>query len=118
MFKTGHEKLDDLDLSTVCSRFKSTHKHLNLSSRNVSEIRDLYKSFLWLKISYPLQTLSPTDIIDSFWHEHILDTQKYFADCKALFGEYMHHSPSSKKSSLEPFQTTVKLVAKHFPELM
>ncbi len=118
MLKTGHEKLDNLDLSAVCRRFKSTYKHLNLSKRDVSEIRDLYKSFLWLKISYPHLNLSPTEIIDSFWHEHILDTQKYFADCNALFGGYMHHTPSTKKSAHEPFHTTINLVAKHFPELM
>ena len=118
MLKTGHKELDALDLSSVCSCFISTKKHLNLSNDDVSEIRDLYKSFLWLKINYPHQTLSPTEIIDSFWHEHILDTRKYFADCNTLFGEYMHHTPSSNKAAHDAFRTTINLVARHFPEHM
>lgn len=118
MLKTGHKQLDYLDFSSVCDRFHANHKHLKLSKKNVREIRDLYKSFLWLKMNYPHLALSPTDIIDSFWHEHILDTQKYFNDCNLLFGRYLHHTPSSNEAVQEPFQTTIDLVAKHFPELM
>lgn len=38
-------------------------------------------------------SLVPNRLIDEFWHMHILDTEKYFIDCKAIFGDYMHHYP-------------------------
>src|SRR5580692_4375170 len=33
------------------------------------------------------------DDLDQFWHQHILDTAKYAADCNALFGRMIHHNP-------------------------
>ena len=37
--------------------------------------------------------LVPNHLMDSFWHAHILDTRNYEADCKLVFGEYLHHYP-------------------------
>ena len=37
--------------------------------------------------------LIPTDEIDIYWHEHILDTKKYMKDCDNIFNEYFHHCP-------------------------
>lgn len=37
----------------------------------------------------------PTRIMDAVWHHHILDTEKYMADCQRLFGGYVHHYPYS-----------------------
>jgi hypothetical protein len=35
----------------------------------------------------------PNADIDRFWHEHILDTERYEKDCSELFGEFLHHYP-------------------------
>jgi hypothetical protein len=35
----------------------------------------------------------PNADIDRFWHEHILDTERYASDCQALFGKFLHHYP-------------------------
>lgn len=37
--------------------------------------------------------LIPNGDIDRFWHEHILDTRRYVADCTELFGGFLHHYP-------------------------
>ena len=37
--------------------------------------------------------LQPTHVVDIFWHTHILFTRKYFKDCEAVFGQYLHHEP-------------------------
>lgn len=37
--------------------------------------------------------LQPTHVVDIFWHTHILFTRKYFKDCEAIFGQYLHHEP-------------------------
>lgn len=39
--------------------------------------------------------LVPTKQIDTVWHHHILDTEKYIADCDKIFGRYVHHFPYS-----------------------
>ena len=38
--------------------------------------------------------VSPTKDVDDVWHLHILDTRRYYADCKRLFGRMIHHIPS------------------------
>lgn len=37
--------------------------------------------------------LVPNGEIDRIWHEHILDTRQYAADCTELFGGFLHHYP-------------------------
>ena len=41
------------------------------------------------------------DDLDQFWHQHILDTEKYATDCKALFGRMIHHNPNILRGSRE-----------------
>src|SRR5690242_3497662 len=45
-----------------------------------------YKRFLALKRAYPDREIVPNRSVDLFWHQHILDTEKYAADCDRLFG--------------------------------
>jgi hypothetical protein len=55
----------------------------------------LYKRFLWLVLKYgKQQQIVPTKEIDEVWHNHILHTQNYVADCQAIAGQYIHHDPS------------------------
>ena len=65
------------------------------SDEFIAEAEQFYRQFLALKLVYPKRTISPTVTIDEFWHAHILDTHAYMADCKALFGHYLHHYPYS-----------------------
>lgn len=37
--------------------------------------------------------MPPSEEVDEFWHNHILDTQKYHQDCDMIFGKYLHHYP-------------------------
>ncbi|TSJ35886.1 glycine-rich domain-containing protein-like [Mucilaginibacter corticis] len=41
-----------------------------------------YKKFLTLKRTYPDKEIVPNRLVDLFWHQHILDTQKYAEDCQ------------------------------------
>lgn len=63
-------------------------------SRAKVEAMDLeYRRFLHLMHTFPNQSASPTRAVDTFWHYHILDTQRYAADCDEVFGCFMHHNP-------------------------
>lgn len=82
----------------------------------------LYKNFLWLHCKYSDVLLVPTKDIDEVWHNHILFTKQYHADCEALFGRYLHHHPSDRDNEaeinklVEPFQTTKALYLQEFGE--
>lgn len=53
-----------------------------------------YQRFLALRVLHPDRPLRPTDAAGRLWHEHILDTRAYHADCQAIFGEFLHHVPN------------------------
>lgn len=55
------------------------------------EVEKEYRLFLADTSQRPMQ------LVDYFWHMHILDTIRYTADCIALYGEYLHHIPEGKK---------------------
>lgn len=48
------------------------------------------------------------DDLDQFWHQHILDTAKYAADCKHLFGRMIHHNPHVVRGSQEESEAVEK----------
>jgi hypothetical protein len=45
--------------------------------------------------------------VDEIWHQHILNTNQYFADCHRLSGAYIHHLPSSGDDEQESEQLGV-----------
>jgi len=57
------------------------------------EAEKWYRRFLHLIIKYPKHACVPNGPVDTFWHQHILDTQAYMRDCEEVFGEYLHHYP-------------------------
>ena len=65
------------------------------TDEHLARTEQYYRQFLALRLLYPDKKVSPTKAIDEFWHAHILDTRAYTADCKALFGQYVHHYPYS-----------------------
>lgn len=52
-----------------------------------------YRRFLYLMKMFPHESTAPLVDVDTFWHYHILDTMKYAADCKQVFGYFLHHFP-------------------------
>ena len=60
-----------------------------------------YRRFLHLMHKFPNESASPTKAVDTFWHYHILDTQKYAADCDDVFGCFMHHNPYGDEAGAE-----------------
>ena len=75
-----------------------------------------YRRFLALHLMHPLATLVPNKILDEYWHHHILDTRKYDADCKTIFGSFLHHDPyfgiegeEDRQMNIEAFTLTQQL---------
>lgn len=82
--------IDELDLEPIKFRLV-VDKGWDLDEADTTEV--LYKRFLLLCKLYPQSSFVPTNQIDIFWHEHILDTQKYDVDCQQIFGYFLHHFP-------------------------
>lgn len=48
----------------------------------------------------------PPPLIDIIWHEHILFTRQYEADCQMVGGQFLHHTP-------EPTPTTTEKITEY-----
>ena len=98
------KKPSELDLRSV--RDAMIEKH-GWTEERVDAAQLEYVRFLILLQSKPGFMLVPwldasgRDDLDQFWHQHILDTEKYAADCKALFGRMIHHNPNVLRGSRE-----------------
>lgn len=93
--------------------------HYKWSKNDVSLMDDYYKKWLSLQICYPELEIAPSEKLDDYWHNHILDTKKYMNDCQIIFGEYLHHYPyfglEGDKSNLDSaFAVTKTLFKTHF----
>lgn len=86
-------KIDSLDLEPI--KVKLMHRPSgegwSLARANAAEVE--YRRFLYLMKKFPQEQAGPSTEVDTFWHYHILDTQKYAQDCHAVFGYFLHHFP-------------------------
>jgi uncharacterized membrane protein YgcG len=71
-----------------------------------------YRDFLILLAENDGSVISPwSGNLDLFWHEHILDTQRYAADCASIFGHLIQHDPHIEERADEHAQTVDKTMA-------
>lgn len=82
----------------------------------LAEAETNYRRFLALHLMHPTESLVPNELLDEYWHQHILDTRKYAADCESVFGFFLHHDPyfglgseEERQRNLEAFATTQSL---------
>ena len=84
--------INAIDFSMIVDKIVKTKKW---QKKDVLAICAYYKNFLFLNKKYQEEfgNLPPSEEIDEFWHNHILDTKKYHEDCDKIFGCYLHHYP-------------------------
>jgi len=64
----------------------------------------------------------PGRMIDLVWHEHIIDTEKYAADCQRVFGRYRDHephdpgTPEKKEQAWAAYRQTLETYTELFGE--
>lgn len=87
------EDIEALDLSMIKLKLQDPEEGQGWNSETCNSVELEYKRFLALKRAYPECEIVPNREVDIFWHQHILDTEKYAADCDALFGTFLHHFP-------------------------
>ncbi len=83
-------RIAELDLEPIM--FKVVKEH-GFSEQKVRTIEKWYRRFLFLTFKYTDRPIVVSEAIDTFWHQHILDTRKYADDCQTVFGGFLHHFP-------------------------
>jgi len=119
-FQAFSKKLDLADINFLLS---SKEEGINWSEEKSRNTELWYRRFLFLHYLYPGMTIVPTKDVDTYWHHHIMDTEKYYSDCMKLFGAILHHYPylgtkgeDDKRLLSELFYKTNELYDKHFKE--
>ncbi len=119
------EKILTLDLSMIKMKIMDSEDGLGWTYSQCEEAEYEYKRFLLLIYRNPQTGIVPNKIMDKFWHFHILDTRKYYADCKEIFGKLIHHFPylgmrgeQDKQNLISSFNRTKLLYQTTFGDIM
>jgi hypothetical protein len=85
------------------------------------QVETEYRRYLALSRHYGTRSLVPSQLVDTFWHYHILDTQAYVEDCQNFFGYYFHHFPyfgmrgqSDRHALYDAYEETLRVYQNHF----
>ncbi|MBS0351584.1 MAG: hypothetical protein JSR33_10470 [Proteobacteria bacterium] len=114
--------IDAIDFSMI---IKKMVEHQGWLQKEAEAVCRLYKNFLFINKKYRenYSALPPSEEVDEFWHNHILDTMNYRKDCEMIFGAYFDHYPyfgidgrTTMKNLESAFETTQKLHIKEFGE--
>jgi len=114
--KNAQAIIDSLDFEQMNEKLISFY---GWKAGQVTLMHDYYKKWLAIHVCYPELATAPSMRLDEYWHMHILDTEKYMADCQFVFGKYLHHYPyfglEGDKDKLDSaFELTNKLFKHHF----
>jgi len=90
---TALRSIAQLDFSMIRMKLSDVNEGMGWSTEKLDFVEDRYRKFLTLNLLYPDLDIVPTSDIDTFWHAHILDTEKYQEDCSRVFGRMLHHFP-------------------------
>lgn len=113
--------IDQIDFSMIINKMVTRDDWLEDEAQAVCK---MYRNYLFLLKKYKDKfELPPSEEIDEFWHQHILDTRKYHVDCEAIFGKYLHHYPylgvderTDMKYLNNAFEKTLELYELEFGE--
>jgi len=110
--------INSIDFTSISYKLE---KEYGWSKEALMRAEPLYRQWLGLQAFYKDLSFAPSELVDEYWHMHILDTRKYMEDCKLIFGEYLHHYPYFGLTENEPkeildrgFKLTKKLYRHHF----
>jgi hypothetical protein len=114
----------ELDLTMIKLKLRDTEEGPGWSESLCSNTEDDYRKFLAMNRHYPNRDIVPNKMVDTFWHYHILDTQKYAIDCQEIFGYFLHHypyfgmnGPQDKQNLIDAFDETQELYNFHFGKM-
>lgn len=113
--------IKEIDFSMVKLKLRDIEEGQGWTEEECNKAEEEYIKFLALKRAYPEMDIVPNKMVDIFWHQHILDTEKYAEDCDTIFGYFMHHypyfgmnGPTDAQNLTDAFEETSELYRLHF----
>ena len=91
--KSVEKIINELNLEAIIVKAIDSDEGLGWNFPHACRVAEEYRRFLTLCLKYPDEAIVPSNVVDDFWHLHILDTQKYAADCEHYLGYFLHHFP-------------------------
>jgi hypothetical protein len=89
------ERIDAEDFGPVVrkTREELAKQGITLTTADAEEGVLALKQYYAVALLDPLNRHAVSDVIDTFWHAHILHTKQYVAFCHDIVGNYIHHEP-------------------------
>ncbi len=117
--------IENLDLEMIKLKLMDPEEGEGWTREYADQVCEEYRKFLALTRAYPDLAIVPSGPVDKFWHNHILDTQKYGPDCEEVFGFFLHHFPYFGMRGEEDlanlntsWQNTIDAYRRHFGETL
>jgi len=82
-----------LDLAGVRAKLADPEEGKGYGRDRLDLLEIEYRRFLAMHLVHPNRDIVPCKLVDEIWHQHILDTIAYRADCDAIFGRFLDHFP-------------------------
>lgn len=82
-----------IDLTMVRKKIMDPEEGQGWDEAYAAHVEDRFCRFLVMIRVNPTGSSVPTQDIDLFWHQHILDTRSYARDCAEFLGYFLHHYP-------------------------
>lgn len=99
------EKIKQLNLGPIIWKLTSSESEVpekdRLTPAQALRLSEEYRKFLTIAVEGDGLVTTPSRTLDIFWHQHILDTKKYYDDMINIFGHMMHHFPYLGVRSIE-----------------
>jgi len=121
--RAAFQRIQQVDLSDIKKKLMDKDHGQGWTAEQADRAELLYRCFLSLQFASDTQALPivPPRIADEFWHQHILDTRKYAADCDEIFGNFLHHfpyfgmrGPADARALDQASEATIRLFIEHF----
>lgn len=115
------DSLEAIDFSMLRAKLMDADEGAGWSEALCNDVEAEYRRYLALCRFYATRSFVPSQLVDTFWHYHILDTQAYVSDCQTVFGEYFHHFPyfgmrgdEDARALADAYETTLRVYKAHF----
>lgn len=92
------ELIDNFDYSNVVWKVR---QESSLSKDYIMQGINNLKRYYVVALLDPLNEHAVSDLVDPFWHTHILFTKEYVNFCNEIFQGYIHHTPLNQSHHAE-----------------
>ncbi len=107
--------IQELNIGEIC---KKAADNFSWTSKDMEYAKLWYARHWYLAQKFPkLHLAAISKMADDLWHQHIIDTPKYLADCERILGRFMNHQPiygEPNEHQSRVYEASVKLYKDEF----